>query len=208
MKKQSAEPSWLEARPNLRDRGGKTFLPINLLAERTHEPEEDLRRLLEAGKIDGLRVDGGWISTVDAVNRYRTESWTETFARIELQPFTVRPRYSRAGDCLFMYFYETESWADRVDEFFTVYRAFADDSIIGFKLKNVHHLAKELGDYWVHVQTENFLVHLFILRLMTVTVRPQVGDETLAKYHEAAKAAEHIATPLPPLPPVRPHAPV
>ena len=43
---------------------------------------------------------------------------------VKPKPFTPRPRYSSAGDCLFFYFREDKSWADGVDELLTVYRAF------------------------------------------------------------------------------------
>ncbi|MFH1108407.1 MAG: hypothetical protein V1790_04305 [Planctomycetota bacterium] len=51
--------------------------------------------------------------------------------------FESRPSYSAAGDCVEYFFEDTDHFAERIDCWLTVYRAFDDRRVIGFKLKNV-----------------------------------------------------------------------
>jgi hypothetical protein len=84
------------------------------------------------------------------------------------------PWYSVSGDCVFCYFKDTESYAERVDGYLTRYNALGKaDECVGFKLKCVSTLI-ELVRRWaqddsegiaVHFSPDNVTVHLeFLMR--------------------------------------------
>ena len=53
------------------------------------------------------------------------------------RPFTSRPTYTDVGDCVELYFEDADCYADRVDCWLTLYRAFDDRRVVGFMLKNI-----------------------------------------------------------------------
>lgn len=54
--------------------------------------------------------------------------------------FESRPTYSSVGDCVELYFEDADHHAERIDCWLTVYKAFDDQRLIGFKLKNIEAL--------------------------------------------------------------------
>ena len=54
--------------------------------------------------------------------------------------FESRPTYSAEGDCVEFYFEDADGFAERVDCWLTVYRAFDDKRVTGFMLKNIRGL--------------------------------------------------------------------
>lgn len=52
-------------------------------------------------------------------------------------PFEARPTYSATGDCVEYFFEDADHYADRVDCWLTVYKAFSDKRLVGFQFKNV-----------------------------------------------------------------------
>lgn len=61
----------------------------------------------------------------------------ESILKAHAFQFESRPFYSIVGDCIHFYFENVDHFADRVDCWLTVYKAFDDDRMIGFKLKNI-----------------------------------------------------------------------
>ncbi len=55
-------------------------------------------------------------------------------------PFESRPFYSPEGDCVFFHFEDADHFAERVDCWLTVFKAFDDRRLVGFKLKNIRTL--------------------------------------------------------------------
>lgn len=51
--------------------------------------------------------------------------------------FESKPTYSPTGDCVELYFEDSDCYAERVDCWLTLYRAFDNDRVVGFMLKNV-----------------------------------------------------------------------
>jgi hypothetical protein len=53
--------------------------------------------------------------------------------------------YSPDGDCVFVYSEDVDAWADRVDEVFTLYRAMADNRVVGAQVKGISSFPKHDG---------------------------------------------------------------
>lgn len=51
--------------------------------------------------------------------------------------FESKPFYSHTNDAAYFYHENTDHYAERIDCWLTVYKAFEDDRLIGFKIKNL-----------------------------------------------------------------------
>lgn len=69
--------------------------------------------------------------------------------------------FSQKGDCVFWYFSDVETYADRYDEYMTVFFDAADSeripACVGFKIKMVSHL-KETVQRWARTPSEGIVV--------------------------------------------------
>ncbi|MEM1107271.1 MAG: hypothetical protein AAGH99_01105 [Planctomycetota bacterium] len=88
-----------------------------------------------------------------------TDIWDE----FEGNLFHSRPRYSQSGDCIFYYLEDAESYAERVDEVLTVYRAFDDDRTVGFQIKGISALLAMFGDFGFELRADVDLSFLLIV---------------------------------------------
>jgi hypothetical protein len=66
--------------------------------------------------------------------------------------FRPEPHYSEDGDCASFYFQDKDSYADRVDNFLTIFRSTDTDEMIGFEIKGVSQIMRDLGEFGVTVQ--------------------------------------------------------
>lgn len=58
--------------------------------------------------------------------------------------FTPGPIFQPEADLLTIYFEDQDHYAERVDEFLTVFLSFNGDKLIGFELKGIRHKAEEM----------------------------------------------------------------
>lgn len=200
--REGSESTYDRTRVQCRDRGEDTFQSHVDVARHTGVALDWLEDRLRAESITGFELDDGqWVTTVRGVKdllgrkpagaEYEAAGSWDGLLRLGPEAFNVRPRYSRAGNCVFMYFASDESWAERVDDFLTVYRSFGDGRrVVGFKLKNVTLLTSRLGDLWVEFHTKEFQIYLLIKRVLQASLSsPRFDPEALAKYHDVFQAA-------------------
>lgn len=206
------EPTWDRLGVFLRDRGDETFKNHTDVARECLISVDWLEERLREESVQGFELeDGVWVTTTRSVWKYLerdlpdaprdvVHSW-EDVQRLTPKPFAIRPRVSRAGNCVFMYFAPDEAWADRVDDFLTVYRSFANRRIVGFKLKNLTLLTARLGDLWVEFHSSQFRVYMLIQRVLEASLKsPTFDHETLPKYHDIMETAGAMtAAPIPAL---------
>jgi len=191
---------WGDSAPSFEDHGDRTLHTLPELAKRVDLSEEQLQHLLDEGKLDGTWTEGQWLVAPAAVADAQASTWSRN---LDLQPeaFTPRPRYSSTGDCLFFYFREDKSWADRVDELLTVYRAFESREVVGFKLKNVALLKKHLGTFLVEFETKEVSIYLLFTRMLQWKLEGVTSPDTTAalmsKYAEAIEAVGPMTARLP-----------
>lgn len=210
----SHEPSWDRLGLYLRDRGEDNYKKHADVAREAGVSVKWLEDRLREESVQGFELaDASWVTTLRSVWMYLEREAPETprkligtwsdVQRLAPKPFMIRPRVSRAGDCVFMYFAQDEAWADRVDDFLTIYHALGDRRIVGFKLKNLKLLTARLGDIWVEFQTAEFRVYMLIQRVLEASLRsPTFDHETLPKYRdimETAQAQAMTASPIPAL---------
>lgn len=203
----SNEPSWDRLAVYLRDRGEDNYKKHVEVAREAGVSVKWLVERLREESVQGFELeDGSWVTTLRSVWSYLERDPPETPRKIigtwedveRLTPtaFTIRPRVSRAGDCVFMYFAPDESWADRVDDFLTVYHALGNRRIVGFKLKNVRLLTARLGDIWVEFQTADFEVRLLIRRVLQASLdSPTFDPGALPKYRDVLETAQAMTAP-------------
>jgi len=193
---------WVDFAPFFEDHGDRTLFTLPELAKRIDLSEERLQHLLNAGKLDGTWTEGQWLVTPAAVADSQAPAWARDL-EVKPEPFTPRPRYSSAGDCLFFYFREDKSWADRVDELLTVYRAFDSKQVVGFKLKNVELLKERLGPFLIQFETREVSIHLLFTHMLRWKLKgAEVPHTTVAltrKYAEAIEAVGELTARLPAL---------
>lgn len=191
---------WCDASPSFEDHGDRTLFTLPELAKRVDFSEEKLKALLEGKEIEGTWTEGEWFASPAAVSDFKEAGWSKGLD-LQTEPFTPRPRYSSAGDCLFFYFRDDESWADRVDELLTVYRAFESRQVVGFKLKNVELLKKHLGSFLVEFETKEVSIHLLFTRMLRWKLEEVRGPDTTValtrKYAEAIEAVGDMTARLP-----------
>ena len=74
-----------------------------------------------------------------------TANMLREIAGMSLAPHGGQPWYNSAGDCVMWFFGEQESYASRIDDKLTVYRAFDGDDLVGCQIKGVSALLAKLG---------------------------------------------------------------
>ena len=207
------EITWDRLGLYLRDRGEDTFRNHAEVAQEARVSVKWLEARLREESIQGFELDdGSWVTTLRSVWKFLEREPADTPREIvksqqDLEdltpsPFRIRPRTSTAGDCMFMYFAVDEAFAERVDDFLTVYRAIAGRRrVVGFKLKNLRLLTARIGDFWVQFQTAEFQVQVLIRRVLQASLdNPTFEDDALPKYHEVLESAGSMtASPIPAL---------
>jgi len=83
--------------------------------------------------------------------------WLRTRKPARFQP---HPFYSKEGDFLTYFFEGVDHYAERMDDFLTVYLSRDNNRWVGFKLKGVAHLWKTLGDCFLTVADPDGTVRL------------------------------------------------
>ncbi|MFN2507196.1 MAG: hypothetical protein ABR589_00290 [Chthoniobacterales bacterium] len=81
------------------------------------------------------------------------ESLTDFVRSKKAKKFEPKPYYSQNGDALIFYFKDEPSYAERVDDFLTVYKATQSDEIVGCELKGVRHILQRMGNFGVLIQS-------------------------------------------------------
>ena len=81
------------------------------------------------------------------------------------KPKTFRPRpfYSKEADSLVYFFKDEDHFAERFDEYLTVYLGMESEDFVGFKLKGVGHLLETIGDLFVQVRDDHGKLMLSML---------------------------------------------
>ncbi|MEX2387032.1 MAG: hypothetical protein WD534_04060 [Phycisphaeraceae bacterium] len=114
------------------------------------------------------------------------------------EQFNPRPWYSRAGDCLFYHFDEAESYADRVDDVVTVYRAFEDDRLVGCQIKGITALIQMFGEFGVEVQEGRAKLAFFFLISNFMDQKPSYDEPKRRNvYGDLLRRAGHEQVELP-----------
>ena len=79
--------------------------------------------------------------------------------------FKPEPYICADSDTLTMYFENTPSFAERVDNELTVFKAFDSEDLVGFELKGILPKMKELGRL-IHVTASTPKVHIKLILLI------------------------------------------
>lgn len=64
-------------------------------------------------------------------------STIEEFLSSPKPGFESRPTYSKSADCVELFFEDSDHYAERIDCWLTIYKAFDGDRVVGFMIKNV-----------------------------------------------------------------------
>ena len=138
----------------------------------------------------------------------RLKSLEEVTAAIEASPLKKGPKrggfYCPEGECYFVYLEDVLSYAERVDELFTVYKAIEGDRLIGFQVKcsNVpapHQLEYSLGrlkhDPSAPIEAVKLVIHALQASSQLQGGRlPQARD--LTQYFDAVSALGQQRVPV------------
>ena len=100
----------------------------------------------------------------------------DALRKMEPEKFQSKPVYSRAGDCLFYYFEDAESYGDRIDGLLTVYKAFEDHRIVGCQIKGVTDILEKFGQFGVEVHTKDKRLAFFFLVSNLVGAESEIPD--------------------------------
>jgi hypothetical protein len=98
-----------------------------------------------------------------------------------------KPLYNHRGDCIAIYFSDTEMYSEIVDEMLTIYRSF-ENEVVGCKLCNISVLAENVESI-VHVDDDDVQLRLLLLsaagtkpaRKYYYDVSRRVGDLRIKK---------------------------
>jgi hypothetical protein len=86
--------------------------------------------------------------------------------------FKPEPYVCPEADTLTMYFENTSSFAERVDNELTVFKSFETRELVGFELKNILPKMKELANM-IHVTATTPKVHIKLLLLICLAERKE-----------------------------------
>ena len=87
--------------------------------------------------------------------------------------FVAKPYYSPDGDTVTYYFDEESSYAQRVDDFLTVYLSIGGDKLVGCQVKGVVRLLKLLGQFGFTIEDKSVKLGMFFMAGMAET---PIGD--------------------------------
>jgi hypothetical protein len=117
------------------------------------------------------------------------------------QGFNPVPHYFADGDFVAYYFSNEPSYAQRVDDLLTVYRAFDTHKMVGCKIKGVRQILKTAGAFNVAITDGQVRLALFFFvgaasaktdyqRMVYEELRQSASDATLAPDDYQAALAE------------------
>lgn len=119
------------------------------------------------------------------------------------------PWYSAKGDCVFCYFSDEPSYAERVTDYLTMYRQFGTDEPTGLKVKNIQQILPMLRASG-KVQIAGPCAEVSVLMLLDLVgdeitilrVGPTLGQkwQLLRDRLESSKRAPKVTLPVDPLP--------
>jgi hypothetical protein len=107
----------------------------------------------------------------------------------KVQGFSPEPTFCPKSDTVTMYFDNTASYAQRIDNFLTVFKSFDSDEMIGFKLKGVLRKMRELKALIGLVDAKTPKVHV---KLILWACMAEGEKEVFEPYQEAAKRTEEF----------------
>jgi hypothetical protein len=113
-------------------------------------------------------------------------SMTDFVSQNKPGEFSPRPFYSRDGDSLLFHFRPEASYAERIDQFCTLYRTIESDELTGCQIKGVQCILKRLGDFGIRI-TDNKTVDL---RIIFLGYRASVDESTQQELEKLLEAAE------------------
>ena len=109
----------------------------------------------------------------------------------EPKGFTPQPYYSAAGDSLMFYFKDEQSYAERIDDFLTVYRSTHDQGLIGCQIKGLPQTLKLLGNFDLTIKDAKVTLKMIFLGCMAQSE----SAESKHFYLELSKAVQNVAIP-------------
>jgi hypothetical protein len=83
--------------------------------------------------------------------------------------FVAKPYYSADGDSVTYFFKDNPSYAQRVDDFLTVYLSIEGDELVGCQVKGVARLLKLLGEFGVTIEDKLVKLGMFFMAGMAET---------------------------------------
>jgi hypothetical protein len=99
--------------------------------------------------------------------------------------FKPVPHYSPEGDSLTFYFRDDESFAERIDDFLTVYKSIDSNELVGCQVKGLPAALKLLGDFGLHFWQGEKLK----LSLLFMAIGFEASDKHLDCYKKLGKIA-------------------
>lgn len=89
------------------------------------------------------------------------ENLKQFLAAHPAQGFKSVPHYFASGDFVTYYFRNGRCYAERVDDFLTVFLTHETAELVGFKIKGVKHILETAGDFGVIVDDGEVKLGLF-----------------------------------------------
>ena len=77
--------------------------------------------------------------------------------------FRPIPIYIEESDSVVYFLENTDYYAKRINELFTVYLRMDDDELMGVEIKGIKHLLKVLGDFDIEVKTPKLKIGLIFI---------------------------------------------
>jgi hypothetical protein len=113
-------------------------------------------------------------------------SLTDFVSQNKPDNFKAQPFYSRDGDSLFFHFKPDPSYAERIDQFFTLYRSIETQDLTGCQIKGVQCILRRLGVFGVRI-TDRKTVDI---RMIFLGYRASADDSAQEALEELSTAAE------------------
>lgn len=81
--------------------------------------------------------------------------------------FSPKPYYSTHGDAVIFFFKDEQSYAERFDQLLTVYRSMESGEMIGCEIKGVRVIMERLGNFGIHIHSDQVDIGLIFLGYLT-----------------------------------------
>ncbi len=109
------------------------------------------------------------------------------------KPFQSQPTYCATGDCIELFFEDTDSYSDRVDCWLTVYKSFDDDKVVGLMVKNVKSLLSKFDALGLECRVDRDKGNCLIRLQALVANVPWVESESAQRppYRDVLKLIPH-----------------
>lgn len=86
--------------------------------------------------------------------------------------FKAEPFYSPEGDSLTYYFKPDRSYAERIDDFLTVYRSTDDKGLVGCQIKGLPKTLALLGNFGIKISDGCVTLGMIFMACMAQTTEP------------------------------------